>query len=318
TATTTTTSTTAPPPTTTTTAPDAGGDPPPVTLPTTVQVAPQPVSATRDVRLWPFASDSVWNTPRGADATFDARQIVGSGEINATNGYGVSVGNAGYPLVDQSLASQYAESHYSLVNPDAVTATEWYQYQNPANVNRNNIVTDLRQGGIFGSGISDGPFGSVHQVRASKVSQLAGLLRAYDITQGAIRHALSIALPNRALKPGWVWPAAGQDGDASTAYGGFVPMGAFLAIPSDAPMPQGMSAVGQMIWTALRDYGAYVVDRGATAPLFAEAAAGPAVEPARADLARIWPQLRMVTNADRSHVGGPGDRLAALAPAVAP
>jgi len=257
----------------------------------------------------------VWNTPRGASATFDSRQVSASGEINANNGFGVSVGSAGYALVDQINTNPYAESHYSFMNADGVSATDWYQYQNTGNVNRNNVLVDLRAGGIWGSGMQNGPVGSVHQVRASKVSQLGGLIRLYDLQQGVIRHALSIALPNSALKSGWVWPAAGQDGDAASAYYGFVPMGSYLAIPSTATMPAGMSSAGQMIWTALRNYGGYVVDRGSTAPLFAEAAAASTVNPARADLAKIWPQVRMVTNAGPSAVGGPGSRLAPLAPA---
>ena len=96
------------------------------------------------------------------------------------------------------------------------------------------------------------------------MSQLGGLVRLYDLKQGVIRHAISIVLPNSALRAGWMWPAYGQDGDAATAYQGFVPMGAYLAIPSNATMPAGMSAAVKMIWTAMRDYGAYVVDRGAT------------------------------------------------------
>ena len=312
-----TTTTTDPEPTTTTTSPDPSVDPPtdPVTLPGIIDVSPQPVTGARDLRVWPFASDSVWNTPRGAGATFDARQVVAGGEINANNGFGVSVGNAGYALVDQINTNPYAESHYSIVNPDGVSATEWYQYQNVGNVNRNSSVTDLR-----GSGLNtrDNSLGgsSFRQQRASLVSQLGGLVRAYDLSQGVIRHALSIALPNRALKAGWVWPAFGQDGDARTAYDGFVPMGSYLAIPSNAPMPAGLSPVGEMVWTALRDYGAYVVDRGATAPMVAEASAAAAVNPARADLSRIWSQLRVVTNADQNDVGGPGPRLAPAAPAI--
>jgi hypothetical protein len=292
---------------------DAGGSPSDAPPPSSAANGPD-VGA-RDVRFWPFASNSVWNTPRGAGATFDSREIVANGEINASNGFGVSVGNAGYPLADQIDTNRYAESHYSFIDSDGMTATEWYQYQNPGNVNRNNSITDLRGSGIV-TGIDPGPVGSANQQRASKVSQLGGLIRVYDLDQGAIRHALSVALPNSALKPGWVWPAAGQDGDAATAYQGFVPMGSFLAIPSDAPMPAGMSAAGQMIWTALRDYGAYVVDRGATAPIVAEAAAQAAVAPARADLASIWPQVRVVTNAARDAVGGPGARLAPPAPPV--
>jgi hypothetical protein len=110
---------------------------------------------------------------------------------------------------------------------------------------------------------------------------------------------------------------------------GWVPYGSLLAIPSNVPMPSGMSAAGQMIWTALRNYGAYVVDcmgpvSGATNSLTglrAEAAAAGAVAPAQNDMAKIAAQLRRVTNntTDRgaTNLGGPGTRLAPLAPPLA-
>ena len=92
-------------------------------------------------------------------------------------------------------------------------------------------------------------------------------------------------------------------------------MGSLLAIPAGVAMPAGLSPAGQMIWTALRNYGAYVVDR--TSPssvLVAEAAAQGAVSPAIGDLSRIMPQVRMVTNNSQAALGGPGNRLAPLAP----
>ena len=114
-----------------------------------------------------------------------------------------------------------------------------------------------------------------------------------------------------------MWPAFGQDSDAASAYTGFVPMGALLAIPPGTPMPAGLSPAGQMIWTALRNYGAYVVDRtGPSSVLIAEASADGAVNPARADLAQIMSQVRMVTNDSAASVGGPGNRLAPTAPAL--
>jgi hypothetical protein len=94
-------------------------------------------------------------------------------------------------------------------------------------------------------------------------------------------------------------------------------------------MPAGMSTVGQMIWTALRNYGAYVADcqgpaGGATqnyTGLRAEGAAAAALAPAAADMAKIGAQLRWVTNnttdQGATNLGGPGTRLAPLAPPLA-
>ena len=268
----------------------------------------------RHARTWPFASTSPWNMPRGDGAAFDGRQVATGGNINSANGWGVSVAGAGYALVDQATSGNaYYEGHVSIIRGDGVTADEWYQYYNPSNPNRNSSVTDLRGDGLHtNAGPGTGP---VHQQRASQVSQLGGLIRLADLNRGVIPHALSIALPNVTLRSGWVWPAFGQDGDGASAYTGFVPMGSLIAIPSGVPMPAGLSPAGQMIWTALRNYGAYVVDR--TSPssvLVAEAAAQGAVSPAIGDLSRIMPQVRMVTNNSPATLGGPGTRLAPLAP----
>ena len=174
TTTTTSTTTTAPRSTTTTKPPTTTTTVKAPTTATTVRPVSDTPQPARDVRLWPFASTSVWNTPLGAGTTFDGRTIVTSAEINSSNGFGVSAGNAGYALVDQVNTNPYAESHYSFVNSDGVSATEWYQYQNPGNPNRNNSITDLTGSGIA-TGTVPGPVGNFHQQRASKVSQLGGL-----------------------------------------------------------------------------------------------------------------------------------------------
>jgi hypothetical protein len=238
--------------------------------------------------------------PRGDGAAFDGRQVATGGNINSANGWGVSVAGAGYALVDQATSGNaYYEGHVSIIRGDGV--------------NRNSSVTNLLGDGLH---TNAGPgTGTVHQQRASQVSQLGGLIRLADLNRGVIPHALAIALPNVTLRSGWVWPAFGQDGDGAGVYSGFVPMGSLIAIPSGVSMPAGLSPAGQMIWTALRNYGGYVVDRtGPSSVLVAEAAAQGAVSPAIGDLSRIMPQVRMITNNSQATLGGPGNRLAPLAP----
>lgn len=274
-----------------------------------------PVFASRNAATWPFASNSPWNTPRGDGATFDGRQVADGGAINTSNGWGVTVSGADQPLVDQDHSVPYQEGHVSIIRPDGVTADEWYMYYNPSDPYRNSSVTNLRGDGLH-TNAAPGT-GPIHQQRASEVSQLGGLIRSADLAQGVIPHALSVALPGSTLRMGYVWPAFGQDGDAASTYSGYVPMGALVAIPSWVPMPAGLSPAGRMIWTALRNYGAYVVDRTSPASvLIAEAAAEGAVGPARNDMAAIMSQVRMVTNNGPGSVGGPGNRLAPLAPPV--
>jgi hypothetical protein len=257
--------------------------------------------------------------PRGSGATFDSRIIVpGPFNISSANGYGTCVGGAGYAL---NTSCDLGEGHYSVFRADGYTVDEYYHGRttNGAVTSYiNHMVTDARGLGV-----------DVGWDTATKESQLAGTIRLADIQKGVIPHALQIINAATILAKTAVWPATGVDGYAGSNTG-FLPYGALVAIPSNATMPSGMSAVGQMIWTALRNYGAYVSDcqgpvGGSTqnfTSLRAEGAAASAVSPAvGTDMAKIGAQLRWVTNntTDRgaTNLGGPGTRLAPLAPPLA-
>jgi hypothetical protein len=268
-----------------------------------------PAYSSRDPRVWPFAANAPWNTPRGDGATFDPRPVIpGPFNISAANGYGVSVGGAGYGLVNQPGG----EGHYSMYRGDGVTVDEYYGYNPGTGGSKNHMVTDAR-----GSGVGVG------WDTATQTSQLGGLIRSWDLQQPAIPHALQFGCATTVLNSQFTWPAKSVDGYAGSNQG-WVPYGALFAIPSNMPMPAGMSAAGQKIWTALRNYGGYCVDGQGPigsgtqnfSSLRAEASADGAVAPARADLARIGPQLRWVTNNSIFTVGGPGNRLAPTAPAI--
>jgi hypothetical protein len=301
----------------TTTAPATTTTTKPATVTTTAPAASSPLQSagTRDARSWPFAVNSAWNTPLGSGATFDSRNIVpGPFNISSANGYGVCVGGAGYAL---NTSCNSGEGHYSLYRTDGVTVDEYYAYNSTSGAYKNHMVTDAR-----GSGVGVG------WDTATQISQLAGTIRLSDLQKGVIPHTLQIALAATVLSKVSVWPAMGVDGYAGSNTG-WVPYGALLAIPANAPMPTGMSAVGQMIWTALRNYGAYVADcQGPVGSgtqnftgLRAEAAAAAAIAPAGPDMAKIGAQLRWVTNNTTdngaTNLGGPGTRLAPLAPPLA-
>jgi hypothetical protein len=146
---------------------------------------------------------------------------------------------------------------------------------------------------------------AAHRVgsRASGASWLGGLVTAQNIAAGVIPHALAIALNSAELKSGFVAPAVGQDGNGATTYHGSIPMGSHLAIPKTAARPAGMSALGNMIFTALQTYGGYVVDRSSGFNLFADAATVPdsTLIPVRrpsstnpSDLQKMMPLIRVV------------------------
>jgi hypothetical protein len=161
---------------------------------------------------------------------------------------------------------------------------------------------------------------------ATQMSPLGGLIRTWDLQQGVIRHALQLIAAPTVLNNQVVWPAITPDSYITTNPNtGFVPYGGLLAIPSNAVMPTGMSAAGQMIWTALRNYGAYVNDSQGTpgsqtenfTSIRVESAAAGLVGAAQADMSRIGAQLRWVNNSSQTQLGGPGTRLAPLAPDLA-
>jgi hypothetical protein len=276
-------------------------------VPSTAQDA---AVGSRDVRVWPFASNAPWNMPRGDGATFDPRPVVpGPFNINAT-AFGVCVGGAGYGLNTNCSG----EGHYSIYRADGATADEYYGYNPATGGSVNHMVTNVRGSGVgVGWGV------------ATQMSQLGGLIRTWDLQQGVIRHALQFIGAPTVLSNQVVWPALSADGYiSSNPNPGFVPYGGLLAIPSNVPMPAGLSGAGQMIWKALRDYGAYVNDSngvpgGATqnySSLRVESNAAGLVAPAQGDLARIGAQLRWVTNSSQFQLGGPGNRLAPMAPGV--
>jgi hypothetical protein len=251
--------------------------------------------------------------PMGAGAAFDSRPIVpGPFNISSANGYGVCVGGAGYAM---NTSCNSGEGHYSIYRADGVTVDEYYGYNSASGGYVNHMVTDAR-----GSGVGVG------WDVATQTSQLGGVIRLSDLQSGTIPHALQMIMASTVLSKTAVWPAVSVDGYANSNTG-FVPYGALVGIPSNAVMPAGMSAAGQMIWTALRNYGAYVVDcQGPVgsgtqnySSLRSEGVAAAAVGPATgADMTKIGAQLRWVTNnpSDRgaTNLGGPGTRLAPLAP----
>ncbi len=168
--------------------------------------------------------------------------------------------------------------------------------------------------------------------RASGLPFLAGLIRAWELDKAstdpnnAIRHALSLALPNNLLlkpssdstysTPGHQWPATSQDSDANSAYSGAIRMGTqFVLDPNFDHTLAAASNEDLALGYALRDYGVFIVDRSAYASLYGEQSMNPA---AAARLKTAWQRLIQhmvpVLNNDASNPGGPGTRVRPLAP----
>src|SRR5262249_22593805 len=159
-----------------------------------------------------------WNMPRGDGAIFDPRTVVpGPFNINAT-AYGVCVGGAGYGLSTNCSG----EGHYSIYRSGGVTVDEYYGYNPSTGGPVDHNGTAARGNGV-----------GVGWDTATQMSQLGGLIRSWDLQQGAIRHALQLIAAPTVLSNQVVWPAMSADSYITgNPNPGFVPYGGLLAIPS--------------------------------------------------------------------------------------
>lgn len=347
--------------------------PPPVQA--TAPLASAPVPAVRNPLLWPFASDSIWNMPRGDAAALrpagltpphvdlDVDYLVRTTAADpltptydyATFGPGRCRGHKPQPqarfdpamgspihvpasfVLPDATRSPYATPNNSsaFLDPDGHTLHQFnatarcapgaplYGYRTVDG----DIRGDGRLGGHLGSGLSS--IGG--DVRAGELFGVQPLDHALkiDVTPSALSYDPGSATP------GYRWPADMADGYAAKEYTGRDPqlvMGSLLAIPVTATATSlGLrTEAGRRLLAAFQSYGAYVadttgdadaslcVDSGALADYRARTGrdldADPALQP---DLQRLFRALQVVTDDGPAAVGGPGARLAPLAPPLA-
>ena len=126
-------------------------------------------------------------------------------------------------------------------------------------------------------------------------SQLSGLLVQAETDAGEINHALQLVVDYELVKPGFSGDAIAGDGGNPN---GIVREGDHLGIPPGTPMPAGLSELGQKVFRALQQYGAYVVDvAGGTTVLRAQANAYDmeTMDLLWADMGKVLPMLQSVT-----------------------
>lgn len=303
-------------------------------------VGPLAVAASRDPVLWPFASTSPWNMPLGSGANYAT--ITGgvstssnpSANLNANNGWshpiyqakntdplvavywgGSKIGDFRIPANAQP--SSQSDHHLHIIAPDGKTVLEMWNAQRQGSTRINvgvGYVNDLTDAGFYPS---------YHGVRAGGMSGFGGMIRSHELASNNIPHALAIAVSPQSLNrnaPGgkpYVWPANHADGTTGGSYGtdGNLYMGSLVAIPSyvnldSLPISNAAKAVGR----ALQNYGAYIADTGGGNVIFYAEPGSPNL-PSTSDLATLVRYLTVVTNNSQANPGGPGTRLAPLAPA---
>ena len=274
----------------------------------------------QQVMLKPFAPTSPWNTPIPAGARF-TRTATFAGDsgfmTSEKNSVPLYVASPTDPILTFTVAKGSGNVVFQVRGPAALTpandadlevtivdlATKHvWDFMGVARTGATSFrATAYGDGDLNGTGFGYFPAGGGTRVRAgvraSGASWLGGLVTGENLRQGAIDHALAIAVGNDDLKAAFVPPAVEFDANGASTYQGTLPMGTRLGIPPGTPRPAGMSALGNMIFDALVTYGGYVIDRNSGFNLFGDARTVPesVLIPVRRPMAHApWSDLQQI------------------------
>lgn len=259
--------------------------------------APAVVSADRDPLLWPFRSDSIWNTPIGDAASYvDAGITAGTGldpdedlliltptapvvpVYEHTAGWDAATTRcanvtpkvlANVPIpsdfrTDPGYRGATPNAAAAVLLPDGRTVSQMQPFHRCAD---GRAITQY----VFDNDDLVSGTGLVGAHGGSAMSSIGGTIRVGELRPGSrIRHALKLEVFGKkflALRqdstPGYRWPASRADEYASAGYQGPIPaleMGALLALRPDFDLKTLATEPAKILATALRDYGGYVVD----------------------------------------------------------
>jgi hypothetical protein len=256
--------------------------------------------------VWrPFSADSPWNVPAAqkggissanpyaAQFTSYASSLELSG-VAPGNQWGkpiflASLGDPAYQWVDQNgwakgdiryqgepipmpagaKQATGSDGHLTIVTADRRYAYDMWR----ANVSSRSAATIVRFD-LTGSGVPSVQSGNT-SARGSGTPIIPTTIRAEEAV-GGIDHALGLTVPHVASS--YIWPATHSDGSS-----GSIEYGMLFVLRADFPVPAAASLGERNIIAALKTYGAYVVDQGASMGLDADST--------RADL---WQQAGML------------------------
>lgn len=318
-------------------------------VPTTAPVEGA-VAQPRDPWLRPFTSDSIWNMPIGSGARFVDANLPLTKRQKLEQRYFVRTSQSDparelfRPGSWRDRCSGTKSSGFTVNLPDGWMPTQ----VGPTGPTPNNAGVFLQPDGrtLFNFGAmgrcsatgplyahwpspekfktdlyGDGQFGA-HG--ASKLSSLGGAIRPGDLTgTQPINHALDLLVWSQHLYWGgnksssFRWPATDSDSYAGPErYQGTNPdlrMGSLLALPPSVnPASLGISTeVGQRLFDALQNYGAYITDDSAwdATHIGVDAEAMGTFtwgEAERGDMAKMVAALHVVANNGPNSIGGGG------------
>ncbi len=262
----------------------------------------------------PFASDSPWNAPIPADATYresdprtkslrsagafgvnssqwtiwvwnakesDPLTTINVSVRNLTSSGNANEGNVTIRMPANAHPDPANDAHMTVIDPDGKHAHEfWYVKKRDGKW----TAVSYAKVPLDGSGVNISGYASHNSnyltygwgaTRAYGGSQLGGLIRKGEATQGAIEHAIAVAVPAKYLGGRAVWPATSDD--QSPDYAGVIPMGTRFAIPPSVNVEAlGLSPAHLRLARALQKYGLIVVDKSGSPCMYAEGLEGQA------------------------------------------
>jgi hypothetical protein len=273
------------------------------------------LAAPPDKAFLPFSPDSPWNRRVGADAVFSrdddamTRDILAGHALIHAGAWSMPIYLAGaddpwVQVYDEENARDFsaqvpraakpdpmADAHLFVVDPAHRFVLEMYRARVFADGHvsaRRAFRVDLLGPGMF---LRDGRFPGV---RAMDASGFGGVLRAWEMREGHIDHALTFLLPVGRLKHGPVWPSGREDFWGFRDYTGHVPIGTLIAIPPSVDLGKlGLSAGGLALGRALQAYGAYCDDSVGTDGIVLSAEAASEGSEPLIEMRRDFPLLRL-------------------------
>ena len=310
----------------------------------------------------PFSQTSIWNTPIGSGATLVNANLPSSYYVCVDEEWQIRVNTAtstSQPVNTPSAwgtrwpgnAAWWQGTMFvpnSLIIPDAAPPSTpnacatflmpdketLIQLEPACRAVANQPIVGYRFGtdySIFSAGPGGTHFGS-------SLSAFGGSIRLGELTgTEPIRHALKLNIWGNYLyysgtNPGFRWPATTTDGCASTCYTGTNPkmvMGTLVTIPQSVTATSlGLTTtVAQKLLTALKNYGAYIVDnsdwddydwsveKGVIDEVQTQLGVSMCNSTGsyHADMQKLIAQMKIVDNNTASTVGGGGTPVTSLA-----
>jgi hypothetical protein len=247
----------------------------------------------------PFAPSSIWNTPIGSNAQFQAASGAQTASIQHQAGVNTWIGQDAIPIYQAkstdpmatwSYDSRGTNADWTFGNTSSMNGT--FQMRTPTDVQFKTgdgwaiIVSEdgqhyietwlgsktgsnsfhanyVVENTVTGDGIANVP-GAHEGIRAAGMSLMGGVVQKADLDAGHIDHAVAMAISTTqagSSSTPYVWPATTAD-SFSGSYSGSIPLGSLFAIPKDVDLTKiGITtAEGMALAKAYQNYGGYVTD----------------------------------------------------------